>query len=871
MRRQRDDDLDRELRTHLEIEAEDQRDAGLNAADARDAARRLLGNTTAVREEVYLMSKWAALDALAQDVRYGLRLLRKHPGFTLVAALTLALGVGANTAMFSVVEAVLLRPLPFPQADRLVMVWENVNLPAYKNDQNTPSPGNFNEWRTQSTAFTGMAAIGYRAWNLTGAGDPIRIAGEAVSAELFPLLGVEPLLGRTFTADEDRAGGPSVAMLGFGLWTERFGADPAIVGKTIRLDDAPYTVVGVLPRGFAFPDPDDRLWVPIALTPQQLQNRGSHFLRVVGRLKPGVTVAQAQGELDGIAARLTKQYPNSNTGVGVRVMSLREQRVGQVQTPLLLLLAIVGFVLLMVCANIGNLLLARASARERELAVRAAIGATGGRLLRQLLTETLLLALIGGAAGLALAAWGVTALRWLAPASLPQATDLSVNGVVGLFNFAVASVAGLVCGIAPAWQAKRGDLHEALKADARGASHRSGTRARGALIVAETALGVIVLVGAGLLLRSFWQLEHVALGFKTDRVLTFRMVLPPARYATPLARAAFYRQAIDRLSAAPGVQSAAGITFLPLTMAGRTTGINVEGDPPPLPGQVKFVDFRSITPGYFSAVAIPFQSGRDIAWSDNGDRPPVIVISDAAARAFWPGRDPIGKRIKLGPSNDNSIPWITVVGVVGNVQQLDLVRQPRPAIYLSAAQDVVTGDTLRDWVVRANGSDPGALAPDARAAIRAIDPTLPLTRVQTFEQIRSTALAREQFTLLLVGLFAVLALILAAVGLYGVTAFAVAQRTRELGIRVALGAGPGDVVRLVLKLGGRLVATGLIIGLAIALALSQLMSTMLFGVGARDPMTFAVVALVLATVSLVACYLPARRALRLDPVAALRT
>jgi putative ABC transport system permease protein len=862
-----DDDLERELRNHLELEAEEQRETGLEADAARDAARRALGNVTAIREEIYLMSRWAALDALAQDVRHSLRLLAKHPGFTLAAALTLALGVGANTAIFSVIEAVLLRPLPFPRADELVMVWENVNLPAYKNDQNTPAPGNFDDWRRQNTTLAGLAAIGYRAWNLTGAGEPLRVEGEAVSADLFPLLRVEPLLGRTFILDEDRAGGPSVAVLGFGLWTARFGADPAIVGRTIRLDDAPFTVVGVMPRGFAFPDPDDRLWVPIAMSPQQLQNHGSHFLRVVGRLKPGVTLAQAQSELDTIAARLTRQHPDSNTGVGVRVMSLREQRVGQVQTALVLLLGLVGFVLLMVCANVGNLLLARATARQRELAVRAALGASAGRLVRQLLTETVVLALLGGAAGLAVASWGVTALRWLAPASLPQATDLSLNLIVGTFNFAVAACAGLVCGLAPAWQARRADLHDALKADARLSSHRSGTRARSLLIVAETALGVVVLVGAGLLLRSFWGLEHVTLGFRTDRVLTFRVVLPAARYGTPSARTAFYRALADRLSAAPGVRSAAGISFLPLTFSGRTTGVTVEGDPPPIPGQVKFADFRSVTPGYFSALRIPIVSGRDVAWSDDAERPPAVVVSEAAARMFWPGRDPIGKRIKVGGP---AAPWITVVGVSGNVHQLDFVGQPRPAIYLSAAQDPGTGDMVRDWALATAGS-PEVLAPDARAIVQAIDPALPVTRVQSLDSVRAAALGREQFTLLLVGLFAVMALLLAAVGLYGVTAFAVAQRTRELGIRVALGAGPSDVARLVLALGGRLVAVGLAVGIGLALALSRLMSTMLFGITARDPLTYLVVALVLATVSLAACYLPARRATRLDPVAALRS
>jgi putative ABC transport system permease protein len=863
------DDLDRELRTHLELEAEEQRDAGLDAEDARYAAMRALGNQAHIKEDVRALSPVAAIDDFFQDLRYGFRMLRKHPGFTFVAALTLALGIGANTAMFSVVDAVLLQPLPYPQADRLTMVWENVNLPAYKNDQNTPAPGNFNDWR-QSAAFSGMAAIGGRAWNLTGAGDPLRLQGDAVSANFFSVLGVDVAFGRTFTMEEDQPGGPKVAVLGHGLWSDRFGSDPTIVGRKILLDDTPYTVVGVMPRGFAFPDPEDRLWIPIGLTPQQLANHGSHFLRVVARLKPGATLAQAQAELDGIAARLTQQFPASNTGVGVRVMSLREQTVGDVQTELLLLLGLVGFVLLMVCANIGNLLLARASAREREFAVRAALGAGRGRVLRQLLTESVLLAVLGGVAGLVLASWGISGLRWLAPVSLPQATDLSINSKAGLFNFAIACVAGVVCGLAPAWHADRKDLHGAIKAEARVSSHGSGRRARNMLVVAETALGVVVLIGAGLLLRSFWHLQHVAVGFESDRVLTFRVALPATRYGTLQKRTAFYQQLAERLGAAPGIQAAAGISFLPLSFAGRSTGVNVEGDPPPAPGEVKFVDFRSVTPGYFSTLRIPLVAGRDVAWSDAPDSPQVIVISEATARAFWPSGNALGRRLKLGPSNDPSIPWLSVVGIVGNVQQLDLVRRPRPAIYLAGTQDPGTGDTVRDWVVR-TAPDPATLAATARAAVWGIDGALPVTRLQPMDRVRSGATAREQFTLLLVALFAALALVLAAVGLYGVTAYAVTQRTHELGIRLALGARPADVLRIVLGQGARLVLAGLAIGIVASLALTQLMATLLFGIGTRDPVTFAAVGLILAAVSLLACYIPARRAMRVDPVVALRS
>ena len=479
------DDLDRELRNHLEFEAEDQRDRGLSANDAAFAARRTLGRTTAIREDVRTLSPLAALDDCAQDLRYGLRLLRKHPGFAVVAALTLALGVGATTAIFSVVEAVLLRPLPYRDADRLAMVWEDVNLPAYKNAQNSPAPGNFRDWRDQNASFVDLAAMRDGAWSLTGTGEPIRVTGEMVSASLFGVLGVEPHLGRGFTPDDDRFGAARVVVLGHGLWVDRFGSNPSTIGATIHLNDELHTVIGVMPRGFRFPDHDDQLWVPLALPPQQLRELRQHFLRVLGRLEPGVTLAQAQGDLDTIAARLTAQYPNSNTGVGVAIVPLREQTVGDVRRPLLVILGIVAFVLLMVCTNIGNLLLARATARGREFAVRAALGANRVRLMRQLLAEGLLLAAIGGSLGLALAWGGVSGLRWLAPADLPRIDDVGVNTSVATFNFLVAALAGLLCAAMPALRTQAGDLYGALRDDGRVSAEGARLRARNLLITCK--------------------------------------------------------------------------------------------------------------------------------------------------------------------------------------------------------------------------------------------------------------------------------------------------------------------------------------------------------------------------------------------------
>ncbi len=859
-----DDDLDRELRTHLELEAEDQREAGLSADAARQAAARALGNELRIREDVRALSSRAALDDLAQDLRYGLRMLRRQPTFTIVAALTLALGIGANTAMFTVVHGVLLQPLPYPRADRLVMLWENVNLPSYKNGQNAVAAGNFGDWKTQNTVFDAMAAVGGRSWSLTGDSEPMRVDGEAVSSALFHVLQVEPALGRAFTPDDDKPGAARVVILGHGFWTERFGADPNIADRTIRLNDTPYSVVGVMPRGFYFPDPGDQLFVPLALTPEQIATHDGHSLQVVGRLKPHVSIDQARADLERVATWMTEQHPSTNTAVGVTLIPLHEQVVGDVRTALLVLLGVVGLLLLMVCANIGSLLLSRASARSREFAVRKAIGAARGRLVRQLLTESTLLAVAGGALGLALAFAGVSAVRALAPSGLPRAGAIELNVTVAIFNFAVAVIAGLICGVAPALQSRRGDLQETLKADTRGSARPSGLRMRSLLIVVETALGVVVLVGAGLLLRSFVELERVPLGFRPENILTFRASLPASRYGTADKRTSFYQQLSEKLGALPGARSAAGISALPLSMSSRSTGIGIEGEPPPAPGQAHLVDNRSVTPGYFSTMGIPLLSGRDVAWTDTPNGQPVIVISETMARKYWPGRDAIGKRIRRAPP---PAPLITVVGIVGDVHHADLVHQPRATMYLPPAQD--PRDSIADWAVKTSG-DPAAIAASIRGMVSSVDPLLPVTRLQTMQRMRASATAQEQFNLLLIGVFALLALVLAAVGLYGVTAYAVAQRTRELGIRLALGAQPADVVRIVLGQGARLVVAGLIVGMAASLALTRLMTGLLFGIGARDPITFAGVGVLLALVSLMACYVPARRAMRVDPVVALR-
>ena len=860
-------DLDAELRSHLEMLTDQNIRRGMNPQEARHAARREFGGLEQTKASYNDQRGIPFLETFLQDLRFGLRVLAKNPGFTAVAILTLALGIGANTAIFSVTEAVLLRSAPFPQPAQLVMVWEDVHLPNYQNDQDTPAPGNFADWRSRNTVFSSMAAIGYRSWNLTGNGEPVRIEGEAFSADIFPALQTYPILGRAFTPEEDSPGAPHVALLGYGLWTNRFGADPDIVGKTIRLDEKSYAVIGIMPQSFRFPDPDDQVYVPLALSKEQLANHGSHFLRVVGRLKPGITFSQAQAEMEIIARRLTAEHPDSNTGVGVRLISLRDQRAGNMRPPLLMLSCVAGLLLLMVCANVANLLLARASVRGRELAIRSALGASRTRVLRQLLVESLLLALLGGMLGLAFAFWGVNALRGYAPAEQNLA-EVHLNAIVGTFNLGVSILAGLVFGLLPAIQSTRREPIAALQEGGRGSGSGARIRTRGLLVVVEMALGVIVLVGAGLLLRSFVLLEQIPLGFQPENVLTLRIIVRGPRYSKLPELTNFYQQASDRIRAIPGVREVGAISFLPLTLQGRTTGITVEGQAPPAPGQLPFADFRSVSPGYFETMRIPLLRGRGFSWDDAPESPLVLIVSETMARSFWPNGDAIGKRVKLGPAGGDD-PWITVVGIVSDVHQLELIGRPRAAMYFPASQDAGTGDTLRDWVIRASG-EPTAITSAVRSAVWGIDPSLPISRIQTMDRVRSNYLGPQQFNLVLVGLFGALALILAAVGLYGVAAYSVAQRSREIGIRVALGAQPREILRLVVGQGAKLALLGLAIGTFVALALTRLISSLLYGIGAHDPLTFVAVAALLLLVAVAASYIPARRAMRVDPVVALR-
>jgi putative ABC transport system permease protein len=862
-------DLSEEIREHLEEKIEELLASGVSREEAVAATRREFGNVTLIEQDSREVWRWPSLESLFADVRYGLRTLRKNPGFTSVAVLTLALGIGANTAIFSVVYAVLLKALPYRQADRLVMVYENVRMPNYRNDRNESSPGNFSEWMSHNTSFESMAAYRNRSFNVTGTGEPLRIEGEGVSGDFFTVLQVTGALGRVFTPDEDRPGASHVVVMSAGLWKSRFGADAQILGRKILLDGESYTVVGVAPAGFHFPDPDDQLWVPMGMSPADLKNRGSHFLHVFGRLNLGVTVTQAQAEMNLMARRLTELYPETNTGQTVNVIPLQEDIAGPVRPALLVLVGAVGLVLLIACANVASLLLTRASVRHREIAIRLALGAGRSRIFRQLMTESVLLALLGCTLGLLLARSGVGALKLLATSNLPRASESSVNGPVLVFSVVISIFAGLVFGVVPALEAARGSVQDTLKGGARESAAGSRLRTRNLLLILETALGVVVVIGAGLLLRSFLRIEQVPLGFQPQGILTFRVIPRGERYSQRSQRTAFYQQAIERMEALPGVKSAAAVTFAPLTFVRGSKGFLIEGRMPAAAGQIPLANYDVVTPGYFGTMGIRLLGGRDCSWSDTPQVQRVIVINEAMAKTYWPGEDPLGKRIRQGGLDDQELPWLTIAGVVGDVREFDPMTEPRPTIYFPITQFEDAGGILRDWVVRTAGN-PLGVATGVRSTILDVDKDLPVTRVRTMEQIRSMSMVSQRLHLLLFGLFAVLALVLATVGIYGVTAYSVTQRTREIGIRVALGAQRNEVMRLVVEHGVRLAALGVLLGLLGALALTRLMTSMIYGVSATDPVTFSAVGLFLAVVAVGACYVPARRAMRVDPMIALR-
>jgi putative ABC transport system permease protein len=808
---------------------------------------------------------------LLQDIRYGIRTLLKNPAFTLVAVLTLALGVGANTAIFTVVQSVLLQPLPYPQPDRLVEVSNSYQpiLPSIG-----LSPGDFSDWRRQASTVSDMSAYTTIAqgFNLVGSGESQRVQASYASASLFPMLGIRPVAGRSFVPDEDKAGGAPVVMLSHHLWQSRFGGDPGIVNRAILLDNQRYTVVGVLPGSFQFLRWAD-LWMPMGQFADDLTSHVHHDFDVIARLKPGVTIAQAQAEMTGLNRQEEAAFPDSHRHWGVTVKRMEAPEAGQLRTTLIVLMGAVGLVLLIACANIVNLLLVRNAAREREIAVRVALGASRWRLMRQLLTESIVLSLAGGAVGLLCGVAGLKALMSFVPADLASLQGIGLNRWVLGFAAAVCIATGLVCGALPALEALKANLNEVLKQGSKGASAFGSHRIHNSLVVAEIAMALVPLVGAGLLLRSFQHLLAVSPGFQTDHVLTMNVpqaTLPLAQLKKMTSAQVLeftekqsleFEQIADQIKALPGVNAVGGIDDLPLgSQIRQASRFVIEGQAIPPADARPVLQFRTVSLGYFSALSIPLLKGRLFA-PDDWKLQNVVVINDAMARRFWPNGDPIGKRINLCSLAPTPC-WSSIVGVVGNVHQFGLDAQPTFDAYFS-------GGWTPYFVIRTS-SNPGALVAPVTDIVHKADASLPVTQVMTMDDLLSTSVSPRRFSAVLVGIFAALALLLAMVGIYGVMSYVVGQRTHEIGIRMALGAHPADVRRLVVSQGAKLTVLGVAIGLAGAFALTRLLGSMLFGVKPTDPATFAGITVLLAGVAVLACCVPARRAMRVDPMVALR-
>jgi putative ABC transport system permease protein len=819
------------------------------------------------------------METLWHDLYYGARMLARKPGFSAIAVLTLALGIGANTAIFSVVDAVLLRPLPFDEPHALIAVGQNTAQDRARLSQF--SFRNFADFRERSQSFERLAAYYNINLTLTGAGEAVRLRGTVVTADLFPLLRVSPALGRTFLPEEDAAGGGPggrPAIVSFECWQQLFGGDRGVIGRPVDLNNARFTIVGVMPAGFSFPiqaQPTE-VWISTAVDNERPMNEGSIMVargylgwRVIGRLKPGATRDQAQSEASVIAAGLAARFPRINEDMGIGVQPLLEWLVGSLRPTLLLLSGAVGFVLLIACVNVANLMLERAISRQREIRVRLAIGAGRWRITRQLLTESVLLAGLGGVAGAVLAVWGTGVIVALSPEGLTRIAETQVDGRVLAFTALISLATGVLFGLAPALIISGTNLAEALREGARGATAGLHTnRTRGLLVIVEVALALVLLVGAGLLIQSFVRLQQVALGFDPREVLTFNVTMSTDTSTRPEQIAAFYRELGQRLRALPGVVNASVIFQLPLSGAGATAGLNIEGRPDN-PGDPSSGVIHMVDPEYFKTMGIPLLKGRMFSERDDLNSAPVLIINDALARQHFPNEDPIGRRIGPGfatvPMTEKTF-MREIVGVVADVKHSNLRGQAQPEFYFAQAQMPMSSMTA---VVRAAG-DTRALRNAVRGVVQSLDKNAPVFSVRTIEELVGRSVAAPRFNTLLLGLFAGVALILTAVGLYGVISYSVAETTRQIGIRVALGAQTGDVLKLVVGQGARLTLVGVVIGLAAAYGLTRLMSSLLYGVGATDLPTFVGVALLLLLVALVACYLPARRATRIDPVVALR-
>src|SRR5262245_12409978 len=867
-------EMEDEMRFHLLMRTRVNIERGMRPEEAEREARRRFGNVGKIKDLGRDIKGGGFMDTLLQDLRYGARMLLKHPGFTLIAVLTLALGIGANTAIFSVVNGVLLRQLPYEEPERLALIRQQAlshgleSLPIAASE--------FTDYRNQTQSFTHLTAFDTADFNLTGGDLPERVSGARVSASLFPLLGVKPQLGRTFSADENEPGRNNVVLLSHALWSRRFAADPGIIGGTLALSGHSYTVIGVMPPSFQFPmslfgmkggtftHPAES-WPPLAFSADLLRVRNSRWLGVIGRLKPGVTLAQANADVDAVAKRMPQQYPENYPpeGWGSKAYSLHEQIVGRMRLPLLILLGAVSLVLLIACANVASLLLARSTVRRKEIAVRAALGASRRRITRQLLTESLLLAFCGGGLGLLIALWGTNQLVSLSAQTLPRMKEVSLDGRVLGFTLAISMLTGLFFGLAPVIEASKLNLNEVLNEGGRTMTGSAGQkRLRSLIVVAEFALALMLLIGGGLLSRSFWRLQNVSPGFDPENLLTFQITLPWKSYPGSQYVGAFFQQAVARIARLPGFKAVGAASILPLSGSNNDEGFVIEGRPYRDIKDLGDEEFRAVTPDYFRAIGIPLLKGRFFNDADNADAPGVTIINQAFAERHFRGEEPVGKRITRDGPRGTNLHWITIVGVVGDVRHSGLNLETKPEFYMPHLQEPRSSMSL----VARVGSDPVGLSATIRREIRALDAQLPVYTLRTMDRIVAESVAPQRLSPLLFGGFAALSLTLSAIYIYGVMSYAVAQRMHEIGIRVALGARSRDVLKLVVTQGMKPAMAGIAIGLAAAFGLTRLMRNLLFDVSATDPLTFAVITLLLATIGLFACWIPARRATKVDPM-----
>jgi len=870
-KRRNDRELDDEVHSYVDLLAEEKMRQGMNLEEARRTARIELGGIEQVKEQVREVRAGAWLDSLLQDLRYGARMLRKNPGFTAIAVLTLALGIGANTAIFSIVYGVLLAPLPYHDASRLVVL-----------NETTPRVGtvsvsypNFIDWRAQSRSFSQMAYIEEMSFNLAGASvsRPENIQGDSVSPNFLSMIGVHPFLGRDFEPAEEKSGTQRVLLLGYQLWQSHFGGDPNVVGRSIALNGNDFVIVGVLPSNYRSLDKID-VMLPIGVWITNNSSASSRGQRgdstVVARLAQGTSFAQARAEMEGLASRLAKEYPEDNDQFGAELRPVRDAFAGNLRTEILVLFAAVMFVLLIASANVANLFLVRGAARTKEIALRMAFGASRWRIIRQLLTETFVLAFLGGALGLGFALAGIRLIPQLIPQDTLMGATIGLNGAVLLFTAGVVVFAAFVFGMAPALHSAKRDVQGELKEGGRTASVGAAqNRLRGILAVAEISLALVLLTGAGLMLKSLYRLINVNPGFQPDRILTMEMHLSSQRYSEEPAVLSFWRQVLDGVRALPGVQSAALGNHIPLTDRHGRTDISIEGMALPKPGSFPHPDTHVVSSDYVRTLGMVLERGRTFTDADNETSPEVALVNVKLARQFWPNDDPIGKRFMWGRFNPASkIPpkWVTVVGVVGDTKMYGLANPSRLEVYSPMQQNV---ESEMDLLVKSQ-LDPSALTSEIRGVVAGVDKDQSIYAIATMNKVISDGVSAPRLTLVLLGLFSALALILAAIGSYGVISYSVAQRTHEIGVRMTLGAQRTDILRIILYQGGRIAFAGIVIGMVAAFALTRLMSGLLFSVSAGDPATFAAAAVLLVLVAIVACYIPARRAIRVDPMIALR-